>query len=247
MNGQFDLITLIALVIAIAAIVKLRKVLGQRSDEDEQRLERWKAREREAAGRGAPADVITMPRRERDTVPAATVPEPSVTTAEARVRAYPAVDASVTDGLLAIANVDTAFDPDEFLAGARRAYEMIVTAFAEGNRKQLRDLLSSDVYDGFVAAISEREAQGEVLEQQFVGIKKADILEAELKDGTASVTVRFVSDLISARRNKAGVVVDGDPNRIKEVTDIWTFTRDVSTKAARASLNWKLEGTQAPS
>ena len=64
--------------------------------------------------------------------------------------------------------------------------------------------------------------------------------------GVASITVRFLSQLISATRDKAGNVIDGDDSRIKDVTDIWTFSRDISTKDARRNLNWKLVGTQAP-
>jgi predicted lipid-binding transport protein (Tim44 family) len=142
--------------------------------------------------------------------------------------------------------VDGAFDPEHFIRGARQAYEMIVTAFAEGNRKMLRDLLSNDVYQSFVAAISEREGKGEQVDQSFVGISKADILEAEVEKGAANITVRFVSQLIQAKRDKGGAIIEGDPSRIKEVTDIWTFSRDVSTAKARQNPNWKLVATQAP-
>ncbi|RUP00263.1 Tim44/TimA family putative adaptor protein [Hyphomicrobium sp.] len=250
MNGQFDLITLIALVVAVAAIIKLRSVLGQRTDEDENRVERLKARERDAAQRPATetasADVISMPRRDREPVapaPAAEVATPNI---EARIRAYPVQDPAVTTGLLEIAKLDPTLDPDSFIAGAGRAYEMIVSAFAEGNRRALKDLLSKEVYDGFSAAIAEREARGEIIDQQFVGIKKAEIVEAEVKTGVAFVTVRFVSELISATRDKAGEVISGDAQRIRDVTDIWTFSRDISSAKARGNPNWRLVATQAP-
>jgi predicted lipid-binding transport protein (Tim44 family) len=249
MYGQFDLITLIALIVAVAAIVKLRSVLGHRTDEDEQRVERLKAREREAgqpAAEPASADVITMPRRDRDALPSVPTAEAPATNAETRLKAYPVADPSITAGLLEIAKLDPALDPDAFLAGAGRAYEMIVSAFAEGNRRILKDLLSKDVYDGFTAAIAEREARNETIDQQFVGIKKADIVEAELKSGVAYLTVRFVSELISATRDKSGEVISGDAQKIKDVTDIWTYSRDVSTPKARSNPNWKLVATQAP-
>ena len=93
MNGQFDLITLIALVVAVAAIIKLRSVLGQRTDDDEQRVERLKTREREAtaqraATEGASADVITMPRRDREPLAPAPAAEAAAANIEARIRAY---------------------------------------------------------------------------------------------------------------------------------------------------------------
>ncbi len=96
------------------------------------------------------------------------------------------------------------FDPNHFLQGAKAAYEIIVTAFAEGNRKTLKDLLSAEVYEGFSGAIAERENRGEQIDQSFVGIKSADLVEAELKGGIAQLTVKFVSELISATRDKAG-------------------------------------------
>ena len=105
-------------------------------------------------------------------------------------------------------------------------------AFAEGNRQLLNDLLSPDVYEGFSAAISDREARGEQIDQSFVGIDKSDILEADVKSGFANITVRFVSQLISATRDAAGVVISGDTQKIKEVTDVWTFSRDVSSGAS---------------
>ena len=104
--------------------------------------------------------------------------------AEARVKTFTA-DPSIESGLLAIVRADSSFDPEHFLRGAKQAYEMIVTAFAEGNRKMLKDLLSREVMEGFAAAITDREKRGEIIDQSFVGINKADIVEAELKNGVA--------------------------------------------------------------
>ena len=127
------------------------------------------------------------------------------------------------------------------MQGAKAAYEIIVTAFAEGNRRTLKDLLGPEVYDGFNSAITDRESRGEQIDQSFVGIKSADLVEAELKGGMAHLTVKFVSELISATRDKAGEVISGDPKRIREVTDIWTFAREAISR----NPNWKLVATQA--
>ena len=106
-----------------------------------------------------------------------------------------------------------------------------------------KNLLSREVFRRvLVGAIGDREGRGEQIDQSFVGINRADVLEAELKGGLAHVTVKFVSELISASRDKAGVVVSGDPKRIKEVIDIWTFAREVASRDP----NWKLVATQAP-
>ncbi len=118
---------------------------------------------------------------------------------------------------------------------------MIVGAFAAGDRKALKGLLSRDVYDGFEAAIRDREAKGETVENKFVSLDTADIIGAELRNNTAQVTVRFVSQLISATRDKAGNVIDGSPDKVTEVTDVWTFARDVTARDP----NWKLVATEA--
>ena len=144
-------------------------------------------------------------------------------------------------GLADIAQADLSFAPEQFLRGAKAAYEMIVMAFAEGNKRTLRQLLSRDVYDGFVSAIVERENRSETVETSFVGIDKADIIEAELKNKAAQVTVKFVSELITATRDQEGRIIDGDPKKVREVTDIWTFSREPASKDP----NWKLVATEA--
>jgi predicted lipid-binding transport protein (Tim44 family) len=242
---KIDLFTLISLIVAVVVILKLRSVLGRRTGDEEARVERYRA---ERAQQGAPAtssdNVVAMPRRDGvATVPAA---EETEADAEERIKTYPGVEAAARTGLIDIARLDPAFDPDTFIRGAKQAYEMIVTAFAEGNRKLLKDLLSRDVYDGFTRAITDRESRAEQVDQSFVGIDKADILESEVKSGIASITVRFVSQLISATRDKAGAIINGDSQRIKEVTDIWTFSRDISSAKARANPNWRLIATQSP-
>lgn len=247
MNGEINLLTLLSLIVAIIAILKLRSVLGRKTSDDEARVER---RRRDAAAQKTAAaqtsdKVVALPRREREIEPADA--DVSVAEVEAKIKSFAGEDTALATRLMDILKLDSSFDPDNFLKGARQAYEMIVTAFAEGNRRTLRDLLSADVMDSFNRAIAEREQRGQVIDQSFVGINKADILEAEVNPkGIASITVRFVSQLISATRDKAGNIIEGDDSRIKDVTDIWTFSRDISTRDARRNLNWKLVATQAP-
>jgi len=136
---------------------------------------------------------------------------------------------------------DPDFDPNHLIEGAKTAYEMIVMGFANGDDATLKQLLGSDVYDGFERAIRERESRGEKVESSLVGIDKADIIEAEVKNRTAYVTVKFVSELISVTRDAEGEVVEGDPKKVREVTDIWTFAREVGSK----NPNWKLVATEA--
>ena len=244
MDGRIDVITLLFLIVAVVVILKLRSVLGRRTGDEEARYERQaraqqEARERAAAAKGK---VVTLPRREREAATVGGSERAASADAESRVKNFAGGNTFLEQALLHIARADATFDPEQFLQGAKQAYEMIVTAFAEGNRKLLKDLLSREVFDGFVAAIADRESRGEQIDQSFVGINKAELVEAELKGSTAHVTVKFISQLISATRDAAGQVISGDPQRIREVTDIWTFAREVTSR----NPNWRLVATQAP-
>jgi len=118
---------------------------------------------------------------------------------------------------------------------------MIVTAFATGDRRQLKDLLAKDVYDGFVSAIADRESRKETMESRFVSIESADLQDVTVRGTNAQLTVRFVSKLISVTRGPDGSVVDGSPDTVADVTDVWTFARDLGTRDP----NWKLVATEA--
>ena len=144
-------------------------------------------------------------------------------------------------GLDAIEREDKSFDVRNFLTGARAAYDMIVTAFAAGDRRQLKNLLGKEVYDGFESAIKEREQRGDTVETRFVAIDGATLTAAEQRGKTAQVTVRFQSQLVSVTRDKSGAVIDGNPDAVTDVTDVWTFARDVSSRDP----NWKLVATEA--
>ena len=198
------------------------------------------AREQAAA---AGEKVVTLPRRESGDLKTAPTTDHTNAELEERVKSLGIKDANVEAGVMSIVRRDPTFDPDHFMSGAKQAYEMIVTAFAEGNKGLLKDLLNAEVYEGFSAAIGDRDSRGEQVDQSFVGINKADIIEADLKGSIANITIKFLSQLISATRDRDGEVISGDPQRVMEVTDIWTFARD--TKSSNP--NWKLIATQAPS
>ena len=116
---------------------------------------------------------------------------------------------------------------------------MIVLAFANGDRRSLKDLLSSEVYESFDAVIKDREKLEQKSETRFVSTDKAELIGAEVRDRAAQLTVRFVSQMISITRDKTGAIVDGNPEKISDITDVWTFARDISSRDP----NWKLVGT----
>ncbi|MDX2308049.1 MAG: Tim44/TimA family putative adaptor protein [Hyphomicrobium sp.] len=248
MQGQIDLFTLLSLVVAVVAVFMLRSVLGRRSDEDEARVERrnreLEARNAASGGTAYSDKVVTLPRRDKSDSSAEGSAAPNAAELDARIKAMAGGNAGLEKGYAEVLKLDADFDPEHFVTGAKQAYEIIVTAFADGNRKALRDLLTKEVYEGFAQSISDRESRGERIDQTFVGIDKAEILEAEVKGGMANITVRFVSQLISAIRNRSGEVVSGDPAKVRMVTDIWTFSRDISSAAARRNPNWRLMATE---
>lgn len=208
-------------------ILRLRSVLGRRTGNENR--ERWtprlpqRAPAKPAAGQvpgpagPLPDNVTPLPGRE----PVATGGSP--------------LDAALTQIRLA----DPSFDPSRFADGARAAFEMIVTAFAQGDTATLRPLLADDVYENFAAAIKGRQDAKQTLETTLIGIKSADVVEARMEGRTAYVTVKFVSEQVNVTRNAAGEVVDGDANRVAAVTDIWTFARN--TRASDP--NWALVQT----
>ncbi len=240
MDSQINIFTLVALVVAVVVIFMLRNVLGRRTPDDEARIDRKIRAQQEQERIAAKDKVVAMPRRSGENAPAPVVADAALADAEARVKAFAAGDVAIENGLMQLSRSDASFDPKHFIDGARQAYEMIVTAFAEGNRKVLKDLLSKEVFEGFSEAIADRESRAEQIDQSFVGINKANIVEAEVKGGLAQLTVKFVSQLISATRDKSGAVIGGDPQKIKEVTDIWTFAREVASR----NPNWRLVATQ---
>jgi predicted lipid-binding transport protein (Tim44 family) len=136
---------------------------------------------------------------------------------------------------------DPSFDLKEFLNGARAAFEMIVQGFAEGDRKTLKMLLSADVFENFDAAMRDREARNETLENTLIRIVSVDPTETEVEHGIASITVKIVSEQVNVTKNASGEVVSGNVNHIAEVIDIWTFSRDLRSRDP----NWKLVATRS--
>ncbi len=155
-------------------------------------------------------------------------------------KAWPSLARRWRLGLDALDAASHGFDAAGFLSGARGAYEITVTSFAKGDRKRLRDLLSPEVLEGFSKAIADREGRGEKVDMTLVSIDDAKIVDAQVKDMIAQVTVRFLSKLITATRDRDGKVVDGSPDKVVDVTDVWTFSRDTRS----SDPNWQLVATE---
>lgn len=232
---MFDITTIIFLALAVLIFLRLRSVLGQRTGRERPPYDPYSARD--AVRPTSNDNVVALPGRGGETVQKQAEPmEPAE-----RWKGIAEAGSAVATGLDAIVKDDATFDAKQFVGGARAAYEMIVLAYAEGDRRTLKNLLSREVYEGFEKAIRDRETRGDKAEARFVSIDRSDIIGAELRARTAQVTVRFVSQLISVVRDRNGNVTEGSPEKVTDVTDVWTFARDVSSRDP----NWKLVATEA--
>ena len=121
------------------------------------------------------------------------------------------------------------FDEKTFIKGAEAAYEMIINAFANSERKTLRQLLTKDLFKNFDSVIKEREEKKIKSEMTFIGIKETKILDIDQKDTLYKVKTKFVSEIINCLKKDNGEIIEGDPGNIKLVTDVWIFEKDLKS------------------
>jgi predicted lipid-binding transport protein (Tim44 family) len=240
MSNGFQFIDIILFgMVAAFLVLRLRGVLGRRNGHEGRPADPFLGRQKEDLGHQkeeqAGDNVVQLPDNSEPSAEA----QPD-TMAPAAAAANDA-DLTLANGISQIKKADRRFELQEFLTGARMAFEMILGAFATGDRAPLKSMLSPEVFANFEQAIRERETTGEVLEDTLVGIRAADIVEAYVEGRAANVTVKFVSDQVSVVRNERGDVINGDPDRVSEVTDFWTFARDTNAR----DLNWTLVATRS--
>jgi len=223
---QFLDILLLGAVAGFIAL-RLRAVLGQRTGHEQKRRRPPYAENEGDAQKNAETEdnVVALPRR--DDAPAR----------------GPALEPELERKVSAIRATDPNFDPAEFAEGAKAAYEMVVTAFAAGDKETLRPLLSREVFNDFASAIDDRAARGETMQTTFVGLRGSNIVDAQVNNRIAEVTIKFESELISVTKDAQGHTIGGHGNAVEQVTDIWTFARDTKSRDP----NWTLIATSAPS
>jgi predicted lipid-binding transport protein (Tim44 family) len=232
MFDAFDATTVVFLALAVFVALRLRSVLGQRPQRDAPPRTPTPLR-RDAIGQ--PGNVIPLAAAANDRGLRQEAANPD------RWKGFADAGSVLANGLDAIDAASRGFDPQSFISGARGAYELIVTCFAKGDRGHLRDLLSPEVLEGFSKAIADRESRGEKVDMTLVSIDEAKIVDAQVKDTIAQVTVRFASKLITATHDRSGKVVDGNPDKVADVTDVWTFSRDTRSQ----NPNWQLVATES--
>ena len=133
------------------------------------------------------------------------------------------------------------FEKEHFLNGAKRAFEIIVTAFAKGDIQTLEMLVSKNLYKKFQEILAAREAEGITSENDFIGFDEAEIISASIsKNNVAKIVVKFISEQVNILKNRVGEVIEGDENFIQNITDVWTFEKNLTS----ASPNWLLVSTK---
>ena len=127
---------------------------------------------------------------------------------------------------------------NEFLKGAKIAYETVITDFSDNDNKitTSRSLLNNEIYNQFNQALKERSSRGHYAEITFIGINSADIKEHKKTNSILNVTVNFVAEVITCIKDKDKKIVSGDPEKIKKIYDTWVFSRDTRS----ANPNWQL-------
>jgi predicted lipid-binding transport protein (Tim44 family) len=224
-GGPFEPELIVFAALAIFIIWKLRSVLGVRVDRDAPPSSHL------ATGRAAPPAAASFH--------APTRPSPEKKAeAESRWAGVADKDSAGWAGLDAIALGDPGFDGLAFISGARRAYEMIVAAFARGDRAALQPLLSEATFEGFESEIRRREAAGETLETAIVAIDGMKVVSARAQPGLNEIVLRIEARLLQIRRDRDGQTIEG--GRTIPVIEIWTFARDPRA----ADPNWKLVATR---
>ena len=133
------------------------------------------------------------------------------------------------------------FNNDDFVNGAKGAYETIVTNFENGNTKELKQLLEDSVFISFSDVIEKRKQNGEQVEFSFIGIESAEIIYKDLNSSPMEVTVRFISEMITCIKNNKDEIVSGSLNQVQKITDVWTFAKHKNKKTN----NWLLLATSA--
>lgn len=233
MDEFFDLPTLIVIAVAVFVLFRLRSVLGTRTGNERAPLERRKPAE------AAPAEETVVPIRPRGAGNPELNDELRARKLESEIEQFAKNDPELAAGLRAVAGADGTFTPKSFLEGAKQAYEMIVTAFATGDRQTLKNLLEKDVFEGFQRAIADREAAGQKVDFTFVGLPKIEISEAEYDKKNVLVTVRFHAEVVSATRDKDGNLAEGNADQVQTIADEWTFARSPKSRDP----NWKVVTT----
>ncbi|EJF85062.1 Tim44/TimA family putative adaptor protein [Candidatus Bartonella washoeensis] len=226
---EFDVVLFVALVVMVVVFVQLRNVLGKRIGFEKPPFDPYSGCTKKQIESETTDNIVSFPHQAN-----------SQKSDFSEIDAISPEGSALNEGLRALRQNDPHFSPQFFIKGAQVAYEMIVTAFAKGDRDQLKRLLSQNVFESFCAAIEQREKNNEKVQFTFVGINKIEFVAAAMQEKEQFLTVRIVSEMISVTYNEQEEPIDGDPDAIVEIRDVWTFVRN----SLSSDPNWKLFATE---
>ncbi|EJF79334.1 Uncharacterized protein conserved in bacteria [Candidatus Bartonella washoeensis] len=226
---EFDVVLFVALVVMVVVFVQLRNVLGKRIGFEKPPFDPYSGCTKKQIESETTDNIVSFPHQAN-----------SQKSDFSEIDAISPEGSALNEGLRALRQNDPHFSPQFFIKGAQVAYEMIVTAFAKGDRDQLKRLLSQNVFESFCAAIEQREKNNEKVQFTFVGINKIEFVAAAVQEKEQFLTVRIVSEMISVTYNEQEEPIDGDPDAIVEIRDVWTFVRN----SLSSDPNWKLFATE---
>ena len=146
-------------------------------------------------------------------------------------------DPKINSILRKIYNEDQNFEPKDFLSGSKKAFEYIIKNYSEENLEPLRNLLSKSIYNDFKDQIDQRIEKSQNLDITIIGIKRAEIVGANLKSNIANISVKFNSDQVQVLKDLKGKIIEGDNNQILTIDEEWSFSKNLKNKDP----NWILE------
>lgn len=217
--------------VAAGLVFWLRSVLGTRHGEERSRPDPF------LGGEDGIKDVTSMseelpnvPSSEDDILKLAKEPRGN----------YSIEGEAAAQGLIEISKADRQFDIHFFMQGSQDAFAMIVESFAEGDLETLKDLLDEKVYKAFEGAVLERQEKKHTQVTDIHAIRKAEAIDAKLDGRMATIVVRFIADESSVTKDEDGNILEGHPDKVSEMRDIWVFGRDVKSRDP----SWRLMETR---
>ena len=210
---------LILAMIAIFIINRLKNVLGKKTGNEQDIVEKFSRNK--TSFKESPPDQTTLSRVKENKVKDVFFHE----------------DPKINADLRKIHNLDQSFESDQFLDGSKKAFEYIIKNYSEENLEPLKILLSKSIYRDFQTQIDARLKRSENLDITIIGIKSAEIIRANLKSNIANISVKFNSEQVQVLKDLKGKIIDGDSNQILTIVEQWSFSKDLKSKDP----NWTLE------
>lgn len=232
MNGLLDIIFFA--VVAVFILMRLRNVLGQKTEDDDKR--RMEKRQKYEQAKQAGPKVVNFPGKNatiKDITPDnAKVVSPNI--AEG-------IDEKVMEVVSKVTASDRSFTLAWFMMGAKKAFEMIFEAFSKGDEKTLKNLLSDDVYKEFAEELNAQQEKNQKQDITLISVEDCSVVQASFEKNVASFTVKFISEQIRVTRDaESGEIIEGNASQIDQVEDVWTFTRNLRS----SNPNWQVSDTQ---